>query len=73
MPDEQPPTVVSITIPDEPPSTCDRFVYWWEGEYEGNCELPEGHDGPHYDGMNWFDDNNEAVEPPGDGQPEEAK
>lgn len=37
-------------------SACGRFVSWWEGEYEGNCELAEGHDGPHFDGMSWYDE-----------------
>ncbi len=43
---------------------CGKFVYWWEGEYEGECELREGHGGPHYDGMSWFNDDNEQVDPP---------
>jgi hypothetical protein len=37
---------------------CDRFVHWWDGEYEGNCELPKEHDGDHWDGTSWFDDDN---------------
>lgn len=42
---------------------CGRNVYWWEGEYEGECQLPEGHEpnGIHFDGLNWFDDANEQV------------
>lgn len=35
---------------------CARFVSWWDGEYEGECELPEGHGGPHFDGLSWYDD-----------------
>jgi hypothetical protein len=23
----------------------------WDGEYEGDCELAEGHPGAHFDGM----------------------
>jgi hypothetical protein len=38
---------------------CGFHVYWWDGEYEGNCELDEGHDGPHFDGRVWYDDNME--------------
>lgn len=49
---------------------CGRFVSWWDGEYEGNCRLPSGHDGDHYDGLSWFNDDNEMtdhlhVTPPG--------
>jgi len=35
---------------------CGKFVSWWDGEYEGECELPEGHDGDHNDGLSWYDD-----------------
>lgn len=35
---------------------CGKFVSWWEGEYEGTCELPSNHDTPHFDGLSWFDD-----------------
>jgi len=39
------------------------LVSWWDGEYEGNCEMPEGHspDNLHYDGMAYFDDDHEEV------------
>jgi hypothetical protein len=43
---------------------CEKMVYWWDGEYEGNCTLPRWHKGPHFDGLNWFNDDNEEVEPP---------
>lgn len=33
---------------------CNAFVYWWNGEYEGECELSDGHEGPHYDGLSWY-------------------
>lgn len=48
---------------------CGKFVFWWDGEYEGSCELPKGHDPAdvHYDGMSWFDDDNEQV--PDEGVP----
>lgn len=38
---------------------CHYPVYWWDGEYEGNCELPEGHTGDHYDGLSWYNDDEE--------------
>ena len=38
---------------------CNAFVYWWDGEYEGNCELLEGHTGDHYDGISWYNDDSE--------------
>jgi hypothetical protein len=37
-------------------SLCASRVYWWDGEYEGECKLPEGHDGDHTDGLSWWDD-----------------
>jgi hypothetical protein len=43
---------------------CAAPVYWWEGEYDMACELPEGHDGPHFDGLSWFNDENEPVDDP---------
>lgn len=43
---------------------CRAFVYWWNGEYEGNCELPEDHDGPHFDGLSWYGDDMEPVDEP---------
>lgn len=42
--------------------TCDKFVSWWDGEYEGTCELPKGHQGPHYDGISCFNDEGDDVE-----------
>jgi len=42
---------------------CRAPVYWYEGEYEGWCELAAGHDGPHFDGLNWYDDDNHEVDP----------
>jgi hypothetical protein len=45
---------------------CGKFVYWWDGEYEGNCELADSHDGPHFDGLSWYDDDLDEVDPPGD-------
>jgi len=50
--------------PQDEPEPCGEGVYWWDGEYEGNCELPKGHDGPHFDGLSWFNDDNEEVEEP---------
>ena len=38
---------------------CNKHVYWWDGEYDGDCELPKGHLEPfHYDGVSYFDDDN---------------
>ena len=51
----------NVIIPPTPP-TCGRFISWWDGEYEGNCELPEGHDGDHYDGLSWFNNDNENTD-----------
>lgn len=43
--------------------TCPASYYWWDGEAEGQCELPADHepDDVHYGGLWWFDDNNEEV------------
>lgn len=38
------------------PKLCGKTVYWWNGEYEGECERPKGHDGDHFDGLSWYDD-----------------
>jgi hypothetical protein len=56
------PTVHPALQERRPP--CEKMVYWWDGEYEGNCTLPRWHKGPHFDGLNWFNDDNEEVEPP---------
>lgn len=42
---------------------CNYFVSWWDGEYEGNCELEEGHKGPHWDGLSWYNDDWDLLEP----------
>jgi hypothetical protein len=49
-----------------PTDACRKIVFWWDGEYEGECELPDKHDGPHYDGLSWFDDNGNEVDEPAD-------
>jgi len=41
---------------------CGYHVSWWDGEYEGECELPAKHKGPHYDGMSCFTDELDEVE-----------
>lgn len=46
----------------KPTELCGKFVSWWNGEYEGTCELPEGHAGPHYDGISCFDNEGDEVE-----------
>jgi hypothetical protein len=36
---------------------CAAMLFMYEGEYEGECELPAGHDGPHWDGTStWRSD-----------------
>lgn len=47
---------------------CHARVVWWSGEYEGECARPDGHGGPHYDGLSWFDDGGEEVEAPDDAE-----
>lgn len=43
---------------------CGQWVFWYDGEYEGQCERPPGHDPAfHYDGMSWFDDEGDEAEP----------
>ncbi len=37
-----------------------KSVSWWDGEYEGECELPMDHAGPHYDGISCFTDEQET-------------
>ncbi len=41
---------------------CGKAVYWWDGEYEGECELPVGHEGDHFDGLSWFNDDGERTD-----------
>jgi hypothetical protein len=38
---------------------CQGHAYWWEGEYEGDCCLQLRHTGDHFDGLSWFNNNNE--------------
>lgn len=42
---------------------------WWDGEYEGNCELPPNHGGDHWDGLSWFNDDLELTDYDHDGPP----
>lgn len=58
--------------PGRTKTACGAHVYWWDGEYEGDCELDEGHDGPHFDGVSWYDDEGDEVQPPGGLTEEEA-
>lgn len=53
-------------MPEQPIGSahCPSRVYWWDGEYEGECGLPEGHNGPHYDGLSWWNDDGESVDEP---------
>ncbi|WP_433730975.1 hypothetical protein ACQP2Y_21500 [Actinoplanes sp. CA-051413] len=43
---------------------CGKLVYWWDGEYESNCELAASHEGPHFDGLSWYDDDMNEVDAP---------
>lgn len=43
-------------------TTCGEFVSWYNGEYEGYCELPDQHEGDHFDGMSWYDDDGESTD-----------
>lgn len=36
--------------------TCGHPIYWWDGEYDMNCILPINHEGDHFDGLTWYDD-----------------
>lgn len=45
------------------PPECGKMVFWYDGEYEGTCELEPDHDSPHYDGLSWYDDDGEEVLP----------
>lgn len=51
-------------FPDPP--LCGKFVTWWNGEYEGNCELRPHQDSPHFDGQSWYDDEGNEVDAPQD-------
>lgn len=51
------------------PNPCDKFVCWWDGEYEGHCERFEDHEGPHFDGLSWFDDDGDRADDPADSRP----
>lgn len=33
---------------------CNTSVFWWDGEYEGECRLPLNHIGPHFDGISYY-------------------
>lgn len=37
---------------------CFVNIYLWNGEYDGNCILPEGHDGYHWDEVSHWSTNN---------------
>lgn len=45
---------------------CGKTVYWWDGEYEGGCRLEAGHrpEDVHYDGLSWYNDDNEEIANP---------
>lgn len=35
---------------------CGESISWWDGEYEGECGRPKDHEGDHFDGLSWWDD-----------------
>jgi len=35
------------------------MVYWWDGEYEGECNLEANHNRDHTDGISWWNDEKE--------------
>lgn len=43
---------------------CQESVLWWAGEYDAECELPSHHEGPHFDGLSWWDDDRVEVSDP---------
>lgn len=45
-----------------PVPVCEEHVYWWNGEYDDNCKLPERHEGDHFDGLSWFNNDNECTD-----------
>lgn len=48
------------------PTACGASLYMYEGEYEGECERPKGHDGPHWDGLtSWRTTEEPGQEPTG--------
>lgn len=59
-----------MTDPTKP--TCDLSVYWWDGEYEGECKRPVGHEGDHWDGLSWFNDDKEPKDYDHDGGPDDV-
>lgn len=40
---------------------CGHTVIWWDGEYEGECDRPKGHEGAHSDGLSHWDDDGEDL------------
>lgn len=44
---------------------CAVEVFWWDGQYEGECKLPTDHEGPHFDGLFWYGDDWRRCSPPG--------
>lgn len=36
--------------------SCPAILLMYDGEYEGDCELPAGHQPPHWDGLSTWRD-----------------
>lgn len=43
-------------------SRCEARIYWFDIDVSARCVRPEAHDGPHRDGIRWFDDNGLQVD-----------
>jgi hypothetical protein len=41
---------------------CGYMLVMYDGEYEGECERPLGHEGDHCDGLSWYDDDAELTD-----------
>lgn len=50
---------ISVATPSD--WQCASRYYWWDGEAEGRCERPAGHDGQHQDGVMEWDDGDDGT------------
>lgn len=54
-----PPFVPIAWVPEE--DQCGDHITFWDGEYEGDCQLPKQHPGDHYDGMSTWNQDGERT------------
>lgn len=54
-----------MTATQEAEALCAAEVFWWDGQYEGTCQLDPDHDTPHFDGLFWYGDDWRRCSPPG--------